>query len=127
MHILDIPDHLPLFLIPIHPMQMFGNYSNIVWSLPPSKAEQLTTLSKQQPEILLQQIKSALTDPLRDRGWGFSEAWNRYTPQLPPSISVADVPEITGIVGGAASFPLNLRTASQYVKPRVALIGYVLS
>lgn len=99
--------------------QMFDKFSNIVWSTTPSRADQLAAISEDQ---FLKELRRGLTGQI-DTGFN----WTRYLPIFPMASSQIGPkpPPIERVVGKRATFPLRMTHASEYVRPRLALIGWI--
>ncbi|KAJ6126844.1 hypothetical protein N7523_002456 [Penicillium sp. IBT 18751x] len=120
---------LPALGGPIALLPLPNNHATLVWSTTPEHAAYLKSLS---PSAFLAMVNAAfrlsMTDLKYMMGISNSEhmshedelAWRvQHTPlpsQTPPSAIAVQQ-------GTIASFPLRFRHASQYISPRVALVG----
>jgi ubiquinone biosynthesis UbiH/UbiF/VisC/COQ6 family hydroxylase len=123
----------PLALLPL-----WDDVCSIVWSVSPEEARRITSLS---PEQLAVEINDAFTAPTPESDHGPDEAilgrllagvekkigkaarlFQQATTPLTAQ-PFADPPRVLDVIGRAASFPLRLAGANEYVRPRIALIG----
>lgn len=90
---------------------MFGNFSNIVWSTSTIQAEILMKLND---EDFFEEIKKSFNSEFQI---------NSLFDFLPHFQSSIPFPSLTRLVGKRGAFPLKLRAATSYAKPRVVIVG----
>eukprot|EP01124_Arcella_intermedia_P034919 TRINITY_DN8758_c0_g1_i1.p1 TRINITY_DN8758_c0_g1~~TRINITY_DN8758_c0_g1_i1.p1 ORF type:complete len:479 (+),score=110.00 TRINITY_DN8758_c0_g1_i1:125-1438(+) len=125
---------LPTGPVAILPLE--GNYSSIVWSTNALHAEQLLSLPE---DSFVRALREAFTEsyaaptPSLDGGilGDVGGAIRGVLQQVNETIHILAqkkdepfvVPEIEGLIGKRAAFPLRIGQATSYVKPRLALTG----
>lgn len=107
----------PLALLPVR-----DGYSNIVWSTTPSQAKELEGLAPEQFAAAVNRAMGRGEPPPQLPH--LAEAAIGWLPWTAAAAPFQAPPLVTGWHGSAPrSFPLHLRHAGRYVRPRVALVG----
>lgn len=111
---------------PVAVLPLPGNYSSLVWSTTPKRAERLKSLS---PKDFTAMVNAAFRlspvdlEYLHSQTSGQEEevAWRMQHVSVQPET----IPQrVTGVQeGSVASFPLKMRHADTYIGERVALVG----
>jgi 2-polyprenyl-6-methoxyphenol hydroxylase-like FAD-dependent oxidoreductase len=91
-----------------------------VWSTPLSQEEKLLALND---EDFLVELRKAFTAPAQ-RVTQLGVDMERLLPILPSLTTQPKPPAIERLIGKRASFPLRVTHATEYVRQRIALIGY---
>jgi 2-polyprenyl-6-methoxyphenol hydroxylase-like FAD-dependent oxidoreductase len=102
---------------------MYGNYSNIVWSTVPSQVEALLSLPD---DKFLVELRKAFHGQVEPSLMSFN--MNQVFPNFPSlTPAIPKPPHIERIIGKRAAFPLKFTHASEYFRPRLAIVGSLLS
>ena len=117
---------------PIALLALPNNYATLVWTTTPARAAHLKSLA---PEDFLAMVNAAFRLSMVDidylstlsHGQSSEFAWRASinAPFLSTAENSNEIPHLVTSVqpGSIASFPLRLRHATTYIRPRIALIG----
>ena len=117
---------------PVALLALPNNYATLVWTTTPARAAHLKSLA---PEDFLAMINAAFRLSMVDvdylstvpSGQSSEYAWRASIDPVPITTAetAGEIPTLVAAVqpGSIASFPLRLRHASTYIRPRVALLG----